>query len=395
MPHPLCLLPPPHGPGGHPPHPHGPKELALECCEACLSTCFEQELPKRAIVKRVCGGSYGPKERSCDDLCVLQHTPQQIGTMLVLAFMLLMLARSRWSFFPVRRVMGAMVCAVLVVANGFMDAELVLRQGGLIDWETIVILFGLTAVTGYLEHVGLVELCSSLMAPAGMTSSASSARGLMLRVCLLATFVSVLFTNDAAVVILTEPLVRLCLELNLHPEPFLVALATSANIGSVLTPIGNPQDILIKQKSGIGFGKWFLLMAPVGAAGLAANYFLLLLFYRRRMRMPLGAGLLEASAVLGEDGLPVSTRASRSLQQGGAEAEGGTRSFSSQLLSFKASWSEGLVGGRESEELTSSAAEKVARRSMRAQRVMFILTILAMLAASYIRIPAVIVLSIP
>jgi len=190
----------------------------------------------------------------------------------------------------------------------------------------------------------------------------------------LATLLATLSTNDAAVVILTEPLVRLCLDLNLHPEPFLVAPATSANIGCVPTPIGNPQgavDIytygsLLLNSSSISV---LLILDPA----TCRHPHQALEQYRLRQVVP-ADGACWGRRALGELFL-----AAALLPPPDAHA---TPSFSSQLSSFKASWSEGLVGGRESEiEQTSSASEKVAQRSMSVQRVMFILTILAMLAA--------------
>ena len=52
---------------------------------------------------------------------------------------------------------------------------------------------------------------------------------------------------------LTPLVVTLCKRANLPIGPYLVALATSANIGSAATLIGNPQNILIGSLSGIGF----------------------------------------------------------------------------------------------------------------------------------------------
>ena len=63
-------------------------------------------------------------------------------------------------------------------------------------------------------------------------------KDLLFRVCLVTAVASALFTNDTCCVVLTEFVLELAAERNLPAKPFLLALATSANIGSSATPIG-------------------------------------------------------------------------------------------------------------------------------------------------------------
>jgi hypothetical protein len=72
----------------------------------------------------------------------------------------------------------------------------------------------------------------------------------------------------------------MCEEMDVAAEPFLVALATTANIGSAATVIGNPQNILIGSFSGLGFVEFFLWSAPAVALGLLLNTLGLVFFFR-------------------------------------------------------------------------------------------------------------------
>ena len=109
-------------------------------------------------------------------------------------------------------------------------------------------------------------------------------RDLLCRVCLLAGVISSLLTNDATCVLLTSFLLDLCKRQNLPPQPFLMALATSSNIGSAATPIGNPQNVIIALQGNISFGEFLAgIIAPV-AVGLVVNTVLLLLLYWRKLR---------------------------------------------------------------------------------------------------------------
>ena len=51
--------------------------------------------------------------------------------------------------------------------------------------------------------------------------------------------------------------------------PYLIALATASNTGSVLTVTGNPQNMLIGVRGGFTFGEFLAAMAPVGLGALA------------------------------------------------------------------------------------------------------------------------------
>ena len=62
-------------------------------------------------------------------------------------------------------------------------------------------------------------------------------------------------------------------------KPFLLALASSANIGSSATPIGNPQNLVIAFNSKIPFPKFLLGILPAMLAGMAVNMVMLLCMY--------------------------------------------------------------------------------------------------------------------
>jgi Na+/H+ antiporter NhaD/arsenite permease-like protein len=55
--------------------------------------------------------------------------------------------------------------------------------------------------------------------------------------------------------------------------PYLVALATSANIGSVATLVGNPQNMIIGHFSHISFLEFSRSLLPAAVIGLANRFF--------------------------------------------------------------------------------------------------------------------------
>jgi Na+/H+ antiporter NhaD/arsenite permease-like protein len=92
---------------------------------------------------------------------------------------------------------------------------------------------------------------------------------------------SALFVNDTICLLFTPIVLRATQRTRLDPVPYLIALVTGANVGSAVTLIGNPQNMLVGISSGISFARFALVMLPVGAACLAVVAGTLLVLYRR------------------------------------------------------------------------------------------------------------------
>jgi Na+/H+ antiporter NhaD/arsenite permease-like protein len=71
--------------------------------------------------------------------------------------------------------------------------------------------------------------------------------------------------------------------LRLPPVPYLLALATAANVGSVATLTGNPQNMLIGSFSGISYRAFLGHQAPVAAVGLLCVLAVVRAVYRRQL----------------------------------------------------------------------------------------------------------------
>jgi Na+/H+ antiporter NhaD/arsenite permease-like protein len=82
---------------------------------------------------------------------------------------------------------------------------------------------------------------------------------------------------------MTPLVVQLCEETRLDLKPFLIALATASNIGSVMTLVGNPQNMLVGTYSGWSYGGFVLRMLPIGALGMALNFGLICLLFRKEL----------------------------------------------------------------------------------------------------------------
>ena len=81
-------------------------------------------------------------------------------------------------------------------------------------------------------------------------------------------FLSGLFLNDTIVIMFTPIVLELTLVLKRNPLPYLLALATSANAGSVATMVGNPQNMIIGIASGLSFTTFTRHLLPPAILGL-------------------------------------------------------------------------------------------------------------------------------
>lgn len=135
-----------------------------------------------------------------------------------------------------------------------------------VDVRTLGMLFSLMAVMAGLTRAGVFSaLCRRLLA------IARGPRRLCLTLVLLAFFSSMLITNDVALVTFV-PLALLALQ-TFRSERltcFTVVLMTvAANLGSMATPVGNPQNLYLYSVSHMALGDFLLLMLPYTLAALA------------------------------------------------------------------------------------------------------------------------------
>ena len=167
---------------------------------------------------------------------------------------------------------GAAVCgAALMVACGVLSFDEAWRA---IDSRTIVLLLGMMILNVLLEDSGFFEL-----AAAAVLNRGGSPQRLLVGLTVLSAVLSALFLNDTVCLMLTVPVLAILRRSDLPPAPYLIALATSANIGSVMTVIGNPQNMLIAGYSGWTYAQFLAWMAPVGIVSLAALIMILLGLY--------------------------------------------------------------------------------------------------------------------
>lgn len=200
----------------------------------------------------------------------------------------LLIATGRQKLLPIGRPGGALLGAVLMVASRVLTPK---ESYAAIDHDTIVVLFAMMLLSIYLEEDGFFLRIASFLAKKTRTPL-----GLLFGISLLAGGMSAILLNDTVCVFLTPLVVTICARARLPMGPYLIALATSANIGSAATMVGNPQNILIGSMSGISFFDFFKYSAVPAAVGMGINLLLLQVYYGKKLPK-----ILDLKAIEDED----------------------------------------------------------------------------------------------
>jgi len=207
-------------------------------------------------------------------------TGMNIAIYAVFLFTYGLIASRRLSLLPIGRPAGALLGAFLMVAIGALTPQESYRA---VDHDTILLLFATMGLTVYLERAAFFDWLARKIIALCRTPS-----NLLLATALLAGGLSALLVNDTVCLFLTPVILSSCSKAKLPIGPYLIALATSANIGSSATLVGNPQNMIIGSLSGIPFSRFVQFAAPAAGVGLLLNMVLLWLFYRSGLpdRMP-------------------------------------------------------------------------------------------------------------
>ncbi|MGQ0615069.1 MAG: SLC13 family permease [Planctomycetaceae bacterium] len=188
-------------------------------------------------------------------------------------YVLISLQRIR--FANLDRPSAALLGALLMVVLGVLPLT---RAYAAVSYDTIFLLLGMMVVISYLQLAGFFEWMA-----VWILRHAGSPQRLLWLLVFASGGLSALFVNDTICLLFTPVMLSAVLRAGLPPTPYLIALATSSNIGSVMTLTGNPQNMLVGIFSGISYGRFFLILAPVAVVGLVVNAWLIERIYRGRL----------------------------------------------------------------------------------------------------------------
>lgn len=203
------------------------------------------------------------------------------GALVVFCVTYLVIASRQLQFLKLDRPAGATVGAVAMVLVGGLPMDAALHA---IDLHVLVLLFGVLMIAAYLQEAQFFRLAAYVV-----LTRAGSARSLMFGLVFVAGGLSAFLVNDTVCIVLTPLVVAVVVEARLPALPYLIGLASAANVGGVISLAGNPQNMIVgaAAEGRLGFGAYMLLTLPVGIVCLAANAWLLMWLFR--FDLPAGA----------------------------------------------------------------------------------------------------------
>jgi Na+/H+ antiporter NhaD/arsenite permease-like protein len=203
----------------------------------------------------------------------LQPNPKEIEAIAIFCLTYLLISGRQLKLLPLNRPAAALLGTVLMVACGVLSPQQAYQA---VDYDTLVLLLGMMLVSAYLYLSGFFDWAADWILRRAKTPQA-----LLGYVIFTAGTLSALLVNDTVCVMLTPLVVAVMVRGKLPLLPYLLALAMSANLGSVATLVGNPQNMIIGHLSRIPFLRFSSALLPVALAGLVIQYAVLRFGFRK------------------------------------------------------------------------------------------------------------------
>lgn len=151
---------------------------------------------------------------------------------------------------------------VVAVAAALASCALVPPDTGYaayVDWHTLALLFCLMTVVAGFRSLGVLDAAGAWLVARARTQRAVA--GVLVG---LAFFVSMAVTNDVALITFVPLALVVLRHAGMEGRMCLVAtlMTIAANLGSMFTPVGNPQNLYLFTASGMGVGEFLQLMGP-------------------------------------------------------------------------------------------------------------------------------------
>lgn len=199
-----------------------------------------------------------------------------MAAILIFLGVYLVLAIGRLPGFRVDRTGACIIGASLMIAAGVLDLS---EAYAAVNFDTIILLFGVMIVVANLRLSGFFGAVAEWV-----VEHAHRPVVLLVAIVFVAGFFSAFFVNDTMCLVLTPLVLEITRQLRRNAVPYLLALAMAANIGSVATITGNPQNMMIGSFSGIHYRTFAAALSPVAAVGLLLTVAVIAIVYHRDFR---------------------------------------------------------------------------------------------------------------
>ena len=128
-----------------------------------------------------------------------------------------------------------------------------------VDWSTLALLFCLMTVVAGFRELGVLDAVGTWL-----VARARTQRAIVAALVCLVFFASMLVTNDVALITFVPLALTVLRAAHMERRLCLVAalMTVAANLGSMFTPVGNPQNLYLFTASGMSAKAFLQLMGP-------------------------------------------------------------------------------------------------------------------------------------
>ncbi len=200
-----------------------------------------------------------------------------VGALVVFCLTYLVIASRQLRWIGLDRPAGALVGATAMVLVGGLPMD---RAIAAIDMHVVILLFGVLLIAAYLAEARFFRFTAY-----HVLVRARSARSLLFGLSFVVGGMSALLLNDTVCVLLTPLVMSVIVEARLPALPYLLALASAANVGGLVSFSGNPQNMIVGAAAHgtINFLPYFVFTLPAGIACLAANAAVIAWLFRKEL----------------------------------------------------------------------------------------------------------------
>jgi Na+/H+ antiporter NhaD/arsenite permease-like protein len=153
---------------------------------------------------------------------------------------------------------------LLTLALAILDPRAPAEYLRWLDPRTLAGLCGLLILTQGVQASGHVQRCAL-----HLVARLHDVRALAFVLVLLAAALATVLTNDVALFLIVPLTLAIDRIARIPRQRLVIFEALAVNAGSTFSPIGNPQNLLLWQHSGLGFFRYVAALAPTGAMLLA------------------------------------------------------------------------------------------------------------------------------
>ncbi len=206
----------------------------------------------------------------------------------ITVYLLIALRNLRWFKIPIWTIM--LTGAVAMIFSGVIPLQTAYAA---INLDVIFFLLGMFSIVAAMDLSGLLEYLTARMVRLSKTPQRALAL-VLFGMGLLSAFL----VNDTLALTATPIMLGLSKQMKIRPGVLLITLALGVTIGSVMTPVGNPQNLLIALSSGIPnpMLDFLYFLVPPTVVGLVVTFLILRFYYRK--------DLAESEKSFGEIPLP-------------------------------------------------------------------------------------------